>query len=404
MLTVPEAQQRILSTITELASEDVTLAGSLGRVLREDVAAPFDVPERDNSAMDGYAIVAADVASASDEAPVELPVIEDVPAGHVARRDVTTGTASRIMTGALVPRGADAVVQVELTDAGSDRVLVMRPVKPGANIRRRGEDMRTGHVVLRSGTRIGAAEFSALAAVQKTRVRVSAVPTVAILSTGDELVSADEPRGEGRVVNSNAWALAALVREAGGEPRMLGIVRDDRDATLTAFRDAVSADFVLSSGGVSVGTRDFVKETLEALGAETHFWRVLMKPGKPLVFSTLGRVAIFGLPGNPVSCMVAFHLFVAPALRRASGVAGEVLPAVVDARLAAPLKAPGDRRTFFRVRLAPDRGELVADPAAAQGSGVLTSMIGANGLAYLDTGVTSAAAGERVPCVVIGRI
>ncbi|HEV7920198.1 MAG TPA: gephyrin-like molybdotransferase Glp [Thermoanaerobaculia bacterium] len=397
MLSVEEAQEQVLAEVGLLDAEEVPLADAQGLVLREDVAAPFDVPEGDNSAMDGYAVRAADV-------PGPLRVIEDVPAGRIATLRVEAGTAIRIMTGALLPLGADAVAQVEITDGGSSVVQVSQPLTAGTNVRRCGEDMVAGSLVLRAGSPIGAAEIGVLAGVQKTRVLVSRRPTVAILSTGDELVAIDQPRGRGKVVNSNAYALAALVRENGGEPRVLGIVPDEREATIAAIEAALDCDFVLSSGGVSVGAFDFVKDALDALGAETKFWRIAMKPGKPVVLSRLRGRLYFGLPGNPVSSMVAFLLFVAPSLRKAMGRTSGLLPPIVLARLQEPLSARGDRRTYLRVRVSAVDGELVAIVMRAQGSGVSTSMLGANGLAILEQGVTAAAAGERVRTVLFGGV
>ncbi|HKO55300.1 MAG TPA: gephyrin-like molybdotransferase Glp [Thermoanaerobaculia bacterium] len=397
LLTVEEAQEQVLAEVGLLDAEEVALAEAHGRVLREDVAAPFDVPEGDNSAMDGYAVRAADV-------PGSLRVIEDVPAGRVASLRVEPGTAIRIMTGALLPHGADAVAQVEITDGGSSTVRVLQALAAGANVRQRGEDMQAGSLVLRAGAPIGAAELGVLAGVQKARVLVSRRPTVAILSTGDELVEVDQPRAPGKVVNSNAYALAALVRETGAEAHVMGIVPDERAATIAAIESALECDFVLSSGGVSVGAFDFVKDALDALGAETKFWRVAMKPGKPVVLSRLRGRLYFGLPGNPVSSMVSFLLFVAPSLRKAMGRSGELLPPIIMTRLSAPLSSRGDRRTYLRVRVSAVDGELIAAPMRAQGSGVSTSMVGANGLAILEQGVTSAAAGEPVRTVLFGGV
>jgi molybdopterin molybdotransferase len=308
------------------------------------------------------------------------------------------------MTGAFVPEGADAVVQVEWTDGGRETVHVQKPVRIGQNIRRRGEDMRAGDLVLRSGAVIGPAEMAMLANARKPIVRVSRKPVVAILSTGDELVEIDAPLTPGKIVNTNSYLLAALVRAAGATPRILGIVRDTREATIAALESALESDFVISSGGVSVGAFDFVKEALDAVGAETKFWQVAMKPGKPVVLSRARDRVVFGLPGNPVSCFVSFHLFVAPALRKAMGQEEPLFPPSVHARLTAPLKSIGDRRVYVRVRLAADDGELVATPLASQGSGSLTSMIGANGLAILSEGVRGAEAGTMVPVVVIGAL
>ncbi|HKS21454.1 MAG TPA: gephyrin-like molybdotransferase Glp [Thermoanaerobaculia bacterium] len=400
MIEVEEAQQRVLAEVPIFDVEEVALVDALGRVLREDVAAPEDVPQRDNSAMDGYAVRAEDVA----KAPVSLRVIEDLPAGTVATKRVETGTAIRIMTGALLPEGADAVVQVELTDAGSDVVRVHESVPRGANVRSRGEDMHRGDVVLRDGTPIRAGELGVLASVQQRAVRVGRRPEIAIFSTGDEVIDVDAPRALGKVVNSNAYALAALVREAGAVPRVLPIVPDRAEATVAAIEEALRSDFVVSSGGVSAGAFDFVKDALDSLGAETKFWQVAMKPGKPVVLSRVRERLYFGLPGNPVSCMVAFLLFVAPSIRKAMGQRSAILPPIAHVRLAAPLRGKGDRRTYFRVRVVAMDGELVAQPAPAQGSGVLTSMIGANGLAILERGTTRAEAGSVVRCVLIGSV
>ena len=394
MLQVEEAQARVLAEVTPLGSETVAFEEAFGRVLAEDVVAADDNPPADNSGMDGYALRAADT-------PGELRVLGDIPAGLVPRSRVEAGTALRIMTGAFVPEGADAVAQVEITDGGLEVVRVERAVATGANIRRRGEDIRAGSVVIRSGTVIGAAEVAMLAAVRKTSVAVSRRPTVAILATGDELLSPHEPPASGKIVNSNTYLLAALVRAAGAVPLPLGIVRDTREATIAAFEDASQADFILSSGGVSVGAYDFVKDALEALGAESKFWRVAMKPGKPVVLSRLRNRVCLGLPGNPVSCFVSFHLFVAPALRKAMGVAGRLLLEAVDTRLEAPLRAGGDRRTYLRVQVSVRDGELVSRPMTSQGSGSLSSIVQANGLAIVAEGTKRVEEGSLVPTLLL---
>ena len=395
MLIVEEAQQRVLAEVAVLHAESVRFDDAFGRVLSEDVTAPFDAPEADNSAMDGYAVRAGDL-------PGRLRVIGTIAAGHLATSRVESGTAMRIMTGACVPEGADTVVQVELTDGGLDFVEVQQALSRGANIRKQGEDMREGGIVLKRGTRIGAAEIAVLAGVQKLSVDAGRKPTVAILSTGDELIDVSESRLPGKIVNTNAPLLAALVRAAGAEPRVLGIVRDTRDATIAALREAASSDFIVTSGGVSVGAFDFVKDALEALGAETKFWKVAMKPGKPVVLSRLGDSVCFGLPGNPVSCFVSFHFFVAPALRKAAGEEGLLLPSEVRARLTAPLRA-ADRRVYFRVRVSAHEGELIAEPLTSQSSGALTSMTGANGLAVIEAN-TRVEAGALAPTLLIGSL
>ena len=392
MLSVDEAQQRVLDEVSLIDTELVPLAEAHGRVLREDVAAVADVPLADNSAMDGYALRAGDTGP--------LRVIGEVRAGSVATISVEPGTAMRIMTGAPVPDGADAVAQLEITDRGLDVVNVLEPVKRGANIRRRGEDMRAGDVVLRSGTLLRAGEIGVLATAQHPRAIVARRPTVAVLSTGDELVDVGERVAVGRVVNSNLYSLAALVRETGAIARPQQVVRDTREATVAAIEQALACDFVISSGGISVGAYDFVKDALESLGAETKFWRVAMKPGKPVMLSRVRERLYFGLPGNPVSCMVAFALFVAPALRKAMGLT-DVFPPMVNMLTTAALRG-SERRTYVRVRVIARDGELMAEPMRAQGSGVSTSMTGANGFAVVEAGVSEVAAGAIVPVLLIG--
>lgn len=395
MLSVEEAQERVLELVTPFGDEHVPLHDSLHRVLAEDAVAAFDVPEGDNSAMDGYAVIA-------DDTPGTLRVIEDIPAGAVPQQRVERGTASRIMTGALVPDGADAIAQVEITDGGSEVVRVERKVERGTHVRRCGEDMRAGDKVVARGTRIGPAEIGVLASLGQPRVVVARRPSIAILATGNEILELDAPRRAGTIVNSNSYALAALAREAGAEPQLRGIVGDTREATVEALRAALDCDFVVTSGGVSAGAYDFVKEAVAELGADTRVWRVAMKPGKPVVVSRLpgGQVA-FGLPGNPVSCMVAFLLFVAPAIRKATGQT-PLFPPVVNVRLDAPLRSVGDRRTYLRVRVIGRDGELVAVPMKSQGSHVSTSMLGANGLAIVESGITRIEAGELAPVLLIG--
>ena len=397
MISVEEAQERVLAEVTLLGSENVVFTEALGRVLRQDIVAPADVPQADNTAMDGYAVRADDIANP----PVRLKVIENLPAGKVATKRVEPGTAIRIMTGALIPDGADTVAHVEITDAGSDFVTVNQPLKRGTNLRKRAEDMRAGEVVLHEGTPVGAAEVGVLASVQKSVVRVSRKPAIAIISTGDEIVEVDQPRAFGKVVNSNSYSLAALAREAGAEPRMMGIVPDTREATIAAIESALESDFIISSGGVSVGTYDFVKDALDALGAETKFWQIAMKPGKPVVLSRVRGRLYFGLPGNPVSCMVSFLLFIAPALRKAMGQTRAILPPTVVTRLMGPLKSRGDRRNYLRIRVVARDGELLAYPMTAQGSGVSTSMVQANGFAVVETGITSVNAGETIATVLV---
>lgn len=395
MLTVEEAQARVLDEVRALDDEEVALVDAHGRVLREDVTAPRDLPQADNSAMDGYAI-------RSEDAPGSLRVIEDIAAGHLPKLRVERGVASRIMTGALVPEGADAVAQVEITDGGRELVQIHEAVAQGTNLRRRGDDMRAGAVILRAGTPIRAAEIGVLASVGKTRVRVGRVPRIAILATGDEIVEIDRTPAIGQVPNSNSYALAALAREAGAIAEIRGIVRDDRDATIAAIESALDCDIVVSSGGVSVGAYDFVKDALDALGAETKFWRVAMKPGKPVVLARLRERLYFGLPGNPVSSMVSFILFVAPSIRKAAGQTSNLFPPAIMATAAGRLRSKGDRRAYLRVRVIARNGKLFVEPMPSQGSHVSTSMLGANAFAILESGTTDVNEGESANVLLFG--
>ena len=396
MISVDEAQRRILNAVRPLETERVPFLDAAGRILRQEVRAVADLPEADNSAMDGYAICAADAAGPE---PVELRVIGDIPAGVVSTVAVERGTAVRIMTGAHVPSGADAVVQVEWTDAGTDRVRILRSVPSGANIRRRGEDIRRGDVIFSAGTQLAPADLGVLASMHQLEVEVGRRPVVAVLPTGDELIEAGGAARPGAIVSSSSYALAAHVVATGGVARRLPIVPDDRAATVAAIESALDADFIVSTGGVSVGAFDFVKDALDDLGADTEFWRVAMKPGKPVVFARVRETLFFGLPGNPVSSLTAYVLFVAPALRKATGMTTNVLPPVVNVRLTAPLKSKGDRRLYARVRVVAREGELEATPMKAQGSGVLSSMVQANAFAIIEEGLQLAEAGSLVPAI-----
>ena len=400
MLTVEEAQRLVLEAVPLLGTDELPLHESLGRVLREDVVATRDLPSADNSAMDGYAVRAEDVATP----PARLKVIDDIPAGRVPTSVIEPETAARIMTGAPIPAGADAVVQVEWTNAGFPEVEVKRSVTRGMNIRRAGEDMRAGDVVIKAGSVIGAGEIGVLAAVRARQVRVAQRATLALFATGDEIVTLDRELAAGQISNSNSYTLAALAREAGAHVNDLGVVPDDLTQTIAALERARGAHFIVSSGGVSAGAFDFVKDALDRVGASTSFWRVAMKPGKPIVFSRVGNSLFFGLPGNPVSCMVAFTLFVLPAIRKASGQSSSLLPPTVRVRLASPVKSTGDRRNYLRASLSAIDGELVADPKPAQGSGVTTSMVGANAFVIVPEGVTRVEAGELVEAMIVGQL
>jgi molybdopterin molybdotransferase len=398
-LAVHEAQALSLAWIAPVGVERVSLFEAVGRILAETVHAPHDLPPFDNSAMDGYAVVAADTAGASEASPVRLEVSEQVTAGQLPQQAMSSGQAVRIMTGAPLPEGASGVVIQEQVRREGNTIWLTRPVREGDHIRRRGEDIRAGQAVMSAGECLTAAHIGVLAAFHRAFVTVRRRPVVAIVATGDELIEVDEPPATGKIVNSNAYALAALVRAAGAQPLVLPLVRDDVAQVEAAFAEAAAtADVVVSSGGVSVGEHDLVKPALERLGLEARFWRVWMKPGKPLLFGRLRGRPCFGLPGNPVSGMVCFHLFVRPALGKMLGLPETRwrLPEV-SARLAHEVRTKGDRPTYLRARLVWTETGWQAEVLPGQGSGMLTSMLGAQGLVFFPEGKRVGQAGEVVP-------
>lgn len=399
LISVEEAQRLALAPVRALGPERVTLGEALGRVLAEDVTAPADVPPHDNSAMDGYAVRAAEAVDGA-----ELRVVGELAAGRVTARPLGPGEAWRIMTGAPIPPGADAVVMQEHTERRGDVVRLQRAARPGDHVRPRGEDARAGQVVLGRGVTLRAAELGTLASARRASILVTRRPTVAVLATGDELRDLDQQLDPGAIADTNSYALAALVREAGGTPRLLPLVRDDPALLRAAVVEAQRADLIVSSGGVSVGEHDHVKAVLAGLGATLSAWRVDMKPGKPVALAVLDGTPYYGLPGNPVSSMVAFTLFVRPAVRAALGCAEPLDLARTVARLESPLSARGERRSFLRARLRFADGRLVAAPMARQGSGVLTSMLGANGLVVLPPGAHALPAGAEVETLIIGPL
>ena len=357
-----------------------------------------DVPGFDNSAMDGYAMRARDTAGATDADPVVLDVVGESRAGTPYAGVVGAGQAVRISTGAKVPQGSDAVLRVEDAGEGPGTVSVSRPLGEGQEIRRAGEDIEAGDAVLRAGTRIGPAELAVAASTGAAEVRCTRPPRVAVLVTGDELVEPGRPLPEGSIRNTNGYAIPAQVAEAGGGVASVENVGDDYAATVAALQRALTADVVVTTGGVSVGAHDHVKPALAELGVEEVFWGVALRPGHPTWFGTTtggeGRVLVFGLPGNPVSAMITFHLFVRPALARMLGATGTErrATAVMDADYP---KRPG-RAHVVRCTLDAGADGLHVRPTKAQGSHVLTSMLGAEALAHLEVERGDVHAGERV--------
>jgi molybdopterin molybdotransferase len=394
-LTHPdEARRRVLARVAALEAEDVALDRALGRILAAEVRAPEDVPGFDNSAMDGYAVIAADTAPAAPGSPVRLRVVDESRAGRPARLSLAAGEAIRISTGAMVPAGADAVVRVEDTAPAGDDVEVAVEVEAGRNVRRAGEDIRAGAAVLEPGVALGPAELGVLASVGVVRATCARRPRVAVLTTGDELRAPGEPLEPGTIRDTNSHAVPAQARRAGGDVALVQTVPDSYEATLAAIRRGLGHDVLVVCGGVSVGAHDHVRPALSEAGVEQELWGVALKPGKPFWFGARERTLVFGLPGNPVSAMVTFALFARPALLALAGAdpSRTRVTATLDADVA---KRPG-RAHAVRCRLAARDDGWHLRPTGAQGSHVLTSMLGADALALLDVDRGDVRAGERV--------
>jgi molybdopterin molybdotransferase len=403
LVSVEDALSRILAHIVPLEPEDAPLLDALGRVLTDDVVADCDVPPFDNSAMDGYAVVAADTRSL----PASLHVIGELAAGDSPEAlSVDAGSAVRIMTGAPIPPGANAVVRFEETSeagpaatqrkpAQTGSVTVLASVQPGDNVRRAGEDVARGSVVLAAGSLIRAQEIGVLAALGRARARVHRQPRVAILATGDELLGIDEPATPGKIRNVNEWTTAALVRRYGGVPICLGIARDRIEHLRSKVQEGLSQqpDLFLTSAGVSVGDFDMVKDVLASEG-RVEFWSVAIKPGKPMAFGQIHGVPLVGLPGNPVAAMISFEQFVRPALLKMAGARAWRKPTVCA--IAQQEVRNGGRRNYLRAIVERCGEAYHVRIAGEQGSGVLTSLLRANGLMIVPEGVTRIRAGELV--------
>ncbi len=388
------AAEHVLARVPAARSERVRLDEAQGRVLTREVAGMDDVPPFDNSAMDGYAVRSDDVARASRQAPVALEVVGESRAGRPYEGVLEAGQATGISTGAMLPRGADAVLRVEDARFAGDGLLVEVPLPAGKEIRRAGEDLRAGDVVLTAGTRLGAAELGVAASTGVAALECARLPSVAVVVTGDELVEPPARLGPGQIRNTNGYAVPAQVREAGGRVHLVERAVDDRASTIATLERALAADVVVATGGVSVGPHDHVRPAFAALGIEQVFWGVALRPGHPTYFGTGTDTLCFGLPGNPVSAMITFHLFVRPALARMQGAA------VDDKRARATFEAayskrPGRAHVVRCALTAADDGWHVR-PTKAQGSHVLTSMVGVQALAYLEVERGDVAAGEIV--------
>jgi molybdopterin molybdotransferase len=394
MISVRDGQERILDRVTSIAPPElVAVVDAVDRVLAEDVRAPFDVPPSDNSAVDGYAVGSGDIPA---EGRRDLGVIGDLPAGSVFEGAVATGQAIRIMTGAPMPAGADTVYPQEIVERDGPRVVV-GPLDKGANVRRRGEDIASGSVVVAAGVPLRPQEIGLLTSLGFVQALVRSRPRVALLSTGDEVAEPGTPRRPGQIYDSNRFALRGSIARCGGEVIDLGIVPDRRDELRARLLDAAAmADIVVSSGGVSVGLYDLVKDVLEEIGG-IEFWQVAMQPGRPLAMGSIGPAHFFGLPGNPVASMLAFMLFVRPAIYKLAG-RTRLFPETFHARADEPMRKKTGRREFKRgvLRYVPDQAAWHVRTTGPQGSGILSSMVVGNCLVILDEERGDVTPGELV--------
>ena len=410
MLTVREALHRCLATAPPVQKELVPLNVALGRILSEDVTSQTSLPPWDNSAMDGFAVRSVDTSSASSETTAAddcftegestgqgpwLEVTEIIAAGSVPKLDLAEGEAARIMTGAPVPVGCDAVVMQEHTTFKDNRVQIHQEARPGQHIRREGENLQSGDLAVAKGTVLKAGHLGLCASVGRSMLTVARQPRVGIVSTGDEIVRSDQPLGPGQIYSSNSATLTALVSMAGGIPVDCGIAPDNLEATREAFQLAAECDLVLSTGGVSVGDFDLVRDAMVSLGATMEFWKIRMKPGKPLALGIIGGKPAFGLPGNPVSCHVGFLQFVRPWLRTALGDPRPFLP-VVKARLGFPFRKRAGRVEFSRVNVLLTDDGWLAEDTGNQSSGNPLSMATATGLLLAEEGALDLPIGAQV--------
>ena len=394
-IKVDEARKIILEKIEVQGTEKVPINEALGRILSEDIVARRNNPPMDNSAMDGYALIANDIKSATPDTPVTLDIIEDLAAGYRPEMAVKPGQAVRIMTGAPIPEGADAVIMQEDTERDGNRVQVKDKAEIRENIRDAGEDVREGETVIKKGADLLPAHIGMMAVVGRSSVLVGRRPSVAILSTGDEIMDLDDPLSGPCIYNSNGYMLAAQIKSAGGLPSYLGIARDNEEDLMEKFKWALQCDMVVSSGGVSVGDYDLVKASLKKMGQEMLFWKVAMKPGKPLAFGRIDDVPIFGLPGNPVSSFVSFEQFVRPSIRKMMG-ATQLSHRSVQAKLTRTVHKKAGRQHFLSAYVQWENGECTVNPTQEQGSGILKSTVNANGLLIFPLELTEMTEGTEV--------
>jgi molybdopterin molybdotransferase len=399
LLSVEQALEKILDYVDVLEAELSPVLDCLGQVLAEDIYSTIDIPPLDNSAMDGYAVRSEDTRGATEQSPRFLRVIDIATPGSIPKGEVKPGTAVRIMTGAPIPKGADSIVRFEDTDETqhqrtADEIGILREAEPGRDIRRAGEDITQGSLVLSQGVVIRPSEIGVLASLGRSTVKVIRRPVVAILATGNEVVDISQPLPRGKIYNSNSYSVAALVLRYGGIPKILGIASDSESSLVTSLRRGVDADMLITTGGVSMGDYDVVKDVLVKQG-EIAFWTVRMKPGKPLAFGKIKGIPHLGLPGNPVSAMVTFELFARPAILKMMGRKNLAKPAI-EAVIGEPIVNEDGRRIFARAIVEKRGNHYFARLTGPQGSGILTSMSLANGLVVVPEDKPMVEAGDVV--------
>jgi len=402
VISFDEALKEISRSLKALPPVSMRFDSAYGHVLAEDVESVEDIPLYDNSAMDGYALVAEDAASASESNPALLDLAGGIFAGHLPERGISRGETMKIMTGGALPDGADAVIMVERTLQRGDKVAFFSPAAVGENIRRRGEDCKKGALMIKSGTLLGPAHIGMLAALGRADVKAFASPRVAILATGDELVEPWEPLSAGKVRNANSYSVEALVKACGGIPEVLGVARDSMEDIEGKIRKGLeSADMLVTTAGISVGEGDLVQEALGRQGVRMAFWKVAIRPGRPVAFGRAGDLPVFCLPGNPVSSMVTFLQFVRPAVLALRGLGFEPMK-TVKALLDRDVDKKKGLRYFIRVSLSTEQGLCRATPTGPQGSGMLSSMVRADGLMILPEECERVKEGETLDVQVLG--
>ncbi len=395
MISLDDAIKRVLETVSPLGIEKVSIMDALGRVLGEDVSARRNIPPQDNSAMDGIVARSMDTQDASVDSPIRLRLVEEIPAGHIPTRTIGPFEAAKIMTGATIPPGGDTVIRREdIKEEGLD-VLIFAPVEPGRDIRRAGEDVSEGELAIARGEVIRPAEIGMLASIGRSFVYVYQRPLVAIVATGNELSDIDEAASIWSIITSNSYSLASQVQDCGALPLQMGIARDTKEDIIGKFQNAARADVVISSGGVSVGDYDLVKEVISERWDGIQFWQVAMKPGKPFAFGNIGNKPFFGLPGNPVSSMISFEQFVRPALLKMMG-HRKLYRLMVRAKAAEIITKKRGVKHFIRAHVTLVDGVYTAKTTGDQGSGILKSMVKANGLIILPENATRVEKGDEV--------